>query len=231
MAVAFVVRTYANSGTNTATVTVGTVPDGNIVYAVAWTGGTGSAAITAPGGWTTIDTGTFASDSARFGLFRIVASSLPTTAAFTSSDATSMNAYCMEFSGGDGTTPEDATTVRNTGTTSTLTWGSITTVTDNAMICAPIVGRSDACSSANMPSGYTTMSTDGNPQARGSYKTKTTAGSETLTAGGTQAIGSWVSYTIAIRESGAGAATGQPTMRRFGGVPGMGQGQTFGRSW
>lgn len=29
----------------------------------------------------------------------------------------------------------------------------------------------------------------------------------------------------------AAAAGGQPTMRRFGGVPGMGQGQTFGRSW
>ena len=27
------------------------------------------------------------------------------------------------------------------------------------------------------------------------------------------------------------AATGHPTMRRWGGVPGMGQGQTFGRSW
>lgn len=26
-------------------------------------------------------------------------------------------------------------------------------------------------------------------------------------------------------------AAGQPTMRRFGGVPGMGQGQSFGRSW
>ena len=29
----------------------------------------------------------------------------------------------------------------------------------------------------------------------------------------------------------AGGAAGQPTMRRFGGVPGMGQGQSFGRSW
>jgi len=28
-----------------------------------------------------------------------------------------------------------------------------------------------------------------------------------------------------------GTAGGQPTMRRFGGTPGMGQGQTFGRSW
>ena len=29
----------------------------------------------------------------------------------------------------------------------------------------------------------------------------------------------------------AGGAAGQPTMRRFGGVPGMGRGQSFGRSW
>lgn len=32
-------------------------------------------------------------------------------------------------------------------------------------------------------------------------------------------------------ESAGGGAAGQPTMRRFGGVPGMGQGQSFGRSW
>lgn len=36
---------------------------------------------------------------------------------------------------------------------------------------------------------------------------------------------------IQIKVTYTEAAAGQPTMRRFGGVPGMGQGQKIGRSW
>lgn len=204
MAVAFVTRTFNSASSTSVTVTVGTVADGNVVYAVCFTGGTGSAAITAPGGWTNLASGTISGDSARYALFRIVASSLPTTAAFASSDATFVAGYCMEFSGNDTTTPEDVAVATTGGTTSTFSWASVTTSTNNAMVCAVITGRSDAVTAGNMPTGYTAMGTDSLPATRGSYAIKATAGAETPTPPTTQAIGNWVSYTIAIRESGAG---------------------------
>lgn len=52
-----------------------------------------------------------------------------------------------------------------------------------------------------------------------------------------QCFGGLGSYTVALVDAiqlkvyYTEAAAGQPTMRRFGGVPGMGQGRKIGRSW
>jgi len=131
--VAPVSAAFNNAAANATTVTLGTISNNTVVYAAAQTGGTGSAALTPPAGWTTINTGTHG-DGSRFGLFRIVASSLPTTAAFTSSDATFVTAIAWWFSGANTTTPEDATTTIDTGAgPSNPTVPSITSVTDNSL--------------------------------------------------------------------------------------------------
>lgn len=228
MAISFVAKTTAQSSATSTTVTVGTVADGDVVYAVVMTGGAGSAAITAPGGWSNLRNGTFPSDSARFAVFRIIASSLPTTAQFSSSDATFINATCYQYSGNDTTTSEDATITGTNGTTSSVTWAAITTVTNNAWVIAVSQGRSTYQTTGNLSSGYTSDTSD-NYSTTAAHKLIATAGAETP-GGITETINPWVSHTIAIRP--AGAAAGQPTMRRFGGVPGMTPGgNKLGRCW
>lgn len=203
MAVAYVSKAQNQTSSTSTTVTLGSITDGYIVIAAVMTGGAGSAAITAPGGWSTISTGTFGGgDSARYAFFYIVASSLPTTAAFSSSDATFVNACCFWSSGGDSGTPIDTTSGIKTGTGNPVSWNGVTTATNNALVYAVSVGRNTYLDSANISAGYTNHAND-TYATRITSKSIAVAGSETPGNGG-QDIGNWVSAAIAIRESGAG---------------------------
>lgn len=216
----------ATAGAST-TVTTGSLADGLVVYALVFSGSSGSGNITSPAGWTELLQYTHA-DTYRTALFRLVTSSAPTTHAFGRTSSNYIGASLWWFSGADTTTPEDATRTTNEGTGSTITYPAITTVTDNAFVIASYTdaggnGTSD-------PTGYTGIGNDSSTVCHGAYVNKATAGSETPGTT-TSSGGSWVAVTFAIRPA-AGAAAGQPTMDRWGGTPGMTPGaKLFGRRW
>lgn len=193
---------FNSTAANATTVTLGTISDGTIVYVAAQTGGAGAAALTPPAGWATINTGTHG-DGSRFGLFRIAASSLPTTAAFTSSDATFVTAIAWWFSGANTTTPEDATTTRDTGAgPSNPTVPSITSVTDNSLHLIINANRTSQFGGGAIPAGYTALTGDG-VGIRACYKVITPA----ATVSGlsiAESKSNWATWSVMVKEAAAG---------------------------
>ncbi len=178
-------------GISSATVTKpGSVVDGDVLYAFVNSDGT----VNTPSGWTFLKGGTIA-------VLRRVASSEPASWAFTSASASYTAATVDAYSGVDNVTPEDVAVPNGTsGTVATITWPSITPVTNSAWVIA-FVADVIALTSTAVPAGYTQRElyvpiTGSNVV---SDKLVSPAALQQPTATDAAGSPSWTAYIVAIR--------------------------------
>lgn len=188
----------AGASSTTATVSVPTgVQNGDVMLLSVISDGT----LTTPTGWTLLkNTATPGANNTY--VLRRVAASEPASYTLTFTGATVTSLAIDAWSGGDNTTPEDATTPNGTtGTVATITWPSITTVTDQAETVA--IAFDDAgLTGMAVPTGYTQRTGPvGATLALDVFsKSKTPAGAEAPTGTDPQGVGSsWVAMIVALR--------------------------------
>ena len=110
----------------------------------------------------------------------------------------------------------DAATLTTTATLTTFTFSGGIVLTNGTKYVLTIEG--------SFPGGAN------NPGWGADFTSPTHGGNASYEIG----AGSWSadgSTDLIFYVNGTTPPSGHPTMRRFGGVPGMGQGQSFGRSW
>lgn len=189
------------SGTTSCTITKpASTASGDVMYAAIVTD-TGT--VTPPSGWTALQTGTNGLGN-RLSTFRKVAGgSEPANYAFSGGSGITQG-NIDGFIGVDNTTPEDATTTIGTGSAATVTFPSITTVTNNAW---HMTISGDPGGSVGTPSTYTARTVSAAGYAEGSTKDITTAGAVT----GVTATGGvdWIAVSIAMRPAGAATTSGR----------------------
>jgi len=101
--------------------------------------GIGSAAYTAPTGWTLIcheddDAGAGTGNDSTTVWYKIAGASEPTSYTWTSSQASEFCGGIVAYSGGASSSPVDTSSAANTGTSATITSPAITTVADGDLI-------------------------------------------------------------------------------------------------
>lgn len=195
-----------------------------------------SGADTVPSGWTQTFRGTSTFDGAALLVGYKLADGSETSAAFNSTGSNTMIAGVLSFDSIDTTTPLDVTPVTfSSSTGSTTTSMSITPATDGCDIVfvqGQDAGNSDYTFTFSTTSGTTGAWTTRVDQRSGFFNAgagsavQTTAGA--LTAQCVSTSGGRIGVLYALRTTGGGAPAGQPTAKRFGGVPGMGGAQVFG---
>lgn len=153
-----------------------------------------------------------------------------------------MDLVAFHITGADTTTATDgaAVTATGTGTNGSVAMNS-TTIDQDILICGISLGD-DATHSTSIGTvqatpawSAATKNTSATLRWESDYATfatsttltTPTAGWPSMTNGSARA---WSLCAIAIKGT-AGAAGGHPTMRRWGGIPGMASSNSMGRSW
>jgi hypothetical protein len=161
-------------------------------------------------------------------VFRKVMGATPDTAFVGVGSANAADAVIVHvraYRGVDTSTPEDATSTTVGANSTNPDPASITTVTNGARVVVFAVSNVlDAATT--IPSGYGNAGADNQADTRpmtigGADIDKATAGAEDPPSWTNWNTANWACITVALRP--AGAAAGQPTVRRWGWVPGMGQ--------
>lgn len=170
------------------------------------------------------------------GLFRKVMGATPDSTAVFSNLATNMVAVVEVLIGVDTGTPEDATTTTAAAASfPAVNSPSITTVTANAWVIS--VGGTTEPDVPTAPTNYINLIhvqgvADNVMMATREIASPGAENPALYTGLAGQSTDSWAAATVAVRPATGAPPEGQPTMQRFGGVPGMAPGRSrIGRSW
>ena len=191
-------------------------------------------AITAPSGWTVLDSAEVDNGTFTCGIYRKVisdASSEPSNYIWSWTDSEKAVGWIIRVTGADISTPEDVTPSNNTGTSTTPRCLAITTVTADTLLLA-VGGISDkAKDNWTAPSGmvefFDIVSTGGggaaaHASAGAAEKDQASIGSTGDQDFGVLASKAWVCFLIAVKPaSGAGPFTATGAMT-FGGLQSSG---------
>lgn len=182
----------------------------------------------------TVTYDTIATPNHRLTLFRALGSSPTTgTVVITASTSTGCVWSISDFSGtdttgsdGSGAIIQSATNRTDTATSLTVTLAAFADAVNNAAYGA--FGNNGAVA-IDFGSGFTELGDAGYTSPDTRLETEWLLGQDTSVDASETFPLSWAG--IAVEIGAPAAATGQPTMRRWGGVPGMGSGPPLGRSW
>lgn len=217
------------SGATSITVTKPTnLADNDVLYAcLSRDNSDASDAITAPSGWTVLDSAEVDNGTYTCGIYRkVIVSAAGEPADYTWSWTSSEKAvaWIIRVTGADTTTPEDVTPSNNSGTSTTPKCLSITTVTADTLILAVGGISNKVANNWTAPAGMTEFF-DIVSSGGGGAAAHASAGAAEVNQAGISATGdkdftvlaskAWAAFLIAVRPAGAGAdqtANGAPSV-------------------